>query len=76
MKRYRAAAPAIATAMNEGRDSSGTTRVQGFKSTGHRTALGTVELIDGPFTAVDTTGQTLGKFATLRAAVASFGRPQ
>ena len=34
---------------------------------------GHIELIDGAFIAVDTTGQTLGTFATLRAAVASFG---
>jgi hypothetical protein len=38
--------------------------------------IGTIELIDGRHVAVDASGQTLGTFATLRAAVASFGSPQ
>jgi hypothetical protein len=56
--------------------SSRTSNSKQYSVTDGRIALGIVELIGGAFVAVDTTGQTLGTFATLRAAVACFGRPQ
>jgi len=46
-----------------------------YAVTDGRTAIGTIELIDGRHVAIDATGQTLGTFATLKAAMASFGRP-
>jgi hypothetical protein len=56
--------------------SSRTSNSKQYSVTDGRIALGTVELTGGAFIAVDTTGQTLGTFATVRAAMVSFGRPQ
>jgi hypothetical protein len=56
--------------------SSRTSNPKQYSVTDGRTALGTIELIDGSHVAIDATGPTLGTFATLRAAMASFGRPQ
>jgi hypothetical protein len=53
--------------------SSRTSNSKQYSVTDGRTALGTVELINGAFIAVNTTGQPLGTFATLKAAMASFG---
>jgi hypothetical protein len=67
--------------VNEGQDTSfGKTRVQAFKSSCHvkqavydgRDAVGIVELIDGAFIAVDTTGEIVGSFRTLSQAVRAF----
>jgi hypothetical protein len=79
VRRRKAAAPAAPHA-NGSRDfSSGQTGVQGLIHTDHitqavydgRTALGTIELIDGAFVAVDSTGKVVGSFDTLKAAARS-----
>jgi hypothetical protein len=50
---------------------------QQYSVTDGRTALGTIELIGGSDVAIDAPGQLIGMFATLKAAVASFGgRPR
>jgi len=56
--------------------SSRTSNSKQYSVTDGRTALRTIKLIGGSYVAIDATGQTLGTLATLRAAVASFGRPQ
>jgi hypothetical protein len=43
-----------------------------FSVTDGRDALGTVDLIDGAFVAVDVNGATVGRYASLRQAVRAF----
>ena len=51
--------------------SSRTSNPAQYHVTDGRTAIGTVELIDGAFVAVDSTGKTVGSFETLIAAARS-----
>jgi hypothetical protein len=56
--------------------SSRTPKITQYAVTDGRVTIGAIALIDGRHIAIDAIGQTLGAFATLKAAVASFGRPQ
>jgi hypothetical protein len=52
--------------------SSRTSDSRQYSVTDGRTTIGTVELIDGAFIAVDVTGKPVGTFKTLTAAVRAF----